>query len=271
MDYILIEDLKVLACHGVKDFEKVNPQPFLFCAKIYLDMNTSAKNDELTETVNYSSVCKLLTAFCVNNCFDLIETLADRAAKLLLTTYPLIDRVELTVKKPEAPIKLPFGCISVTVERAWHTVYLSLGSNLGDKKATLDLAISKLSDESSQVSSVSSYIETAPYGGVATEQFLNCAVELKTLLSPLQLLEFVNQIEYDAGRVRKEKWGNRTLDIDILLYDKLCLNTKDLTIPHPEIKKRKFVLEPLMQIAPHLVDRVSGKKFAELLLEIIDI
>lgn len=253
MDYIYIEDLKVVACHGVKDFEKTEAQPFLFCAKIYVDMTKAAKCDDLTQTVNYSSVCKLLTAFCVNNCFDLIETLADRGARLLLKTFPLIRKVVLTVKKPEAPVKLPFGCISVTVERAWHNVYLSLGSNLGDRKAMLDFAISKLSDENGSVVTISNYIETEPYGGVATEKFLNCALELRTILSPFELLEVVNNIEKEAGRERKERWENRTLDIDILLYDEISLNTKELTIPHPEMQYRKFVLEPLREIAPHLV------------------
>ncbi|MDD4839277.1 MAG: 2-amino-4-hydroxy-6-hydroxymethyldihydropteridine diphosphokinase [Clostridia bacterium] len=265
MDYIFIEDLKVVACHGVKDFEKVNPQPFWFCAKLFLDMNSAAKNDDLTQTVNYSTVCKTLTAFCVNNCFDLIETLADKSARLLLNSFPLLCRVELTVKKPEAPVKLPFDCISVTVERGWHTAYLALGGNLGDKKTLIDFAVSKLNeDENSNVVTLSDYIETEPYGGVATEQFLNCALELRTMLSPYELLELTNAIEKEAGRERKEKWGNRTLDIDILLYDDLILNTKELTIPHPEMKKRKFVLEPLNQIAPHLVDPIEHKKFIDI-------
>lgn len=263
-NFIFIEDLLVEAKHGVKDFEKENAQPFLFSAKLYLDFFQAAKYDDLTETVNYSDVCKLLTAFTVNNCFDLIETLADRAAELLLHTYEKLNRVELTVKKPKAPVKLPFGCISVTVDKSWHTSYLSMGSNMGDRKYYLDFAICELGKEC-KINAVSDTIETEPYGGIAKGKFLNIVLEVKTLLSENELLDLISDIEKQAGRVRDVKWGDRTLDIDILLYDDKILNSKDLTLPHPEMRNRLFVLEPLIQIAPHLADPKTNEKYSKIL------
>lgn len=132
--------------------------------------------------------------------------------------------------------------------------YLSLGSNLGDREKTLTQAVKDLqANPHIRVEQVSSWYETEPVGKVDQPWFLNGVVEITTDLSPRELLLECQKIENLHGRVRNEKWGPRTLDIDILLYDDLKIQTQELTIPHPRMKERTFVLVPLAELVPHLV------------------
>lgn len=265
MDKVILKDFEVKACHGVNEEEKINPQRFLFTAVMYLDFSDCAKNDDLTQTVSYSAVKKTLKSFCENNSFDLIETLAVRSATLLLKTYPLLQRVELTVKKPDAPMSGVFDCVATSVERGWHEVYLALGSSIGDGNAHLDFAINKLrADDCFKEINESARIVSKPYGGVATGDFTNSVVRVKTLYSPKELLEKVMQIESEGGRVRDKHWGDRTLDIDILFYDDLICEDDDLCIPHPDMQNRDFVLAPLMQLCPNKVHPLLNRRIRDM-------
>ncbi len=129
--------------------------------------------------------------------------------------------------------------------------FLSLGSNLGDREATLDAALRAL-EASGEVRIIrrSSLYETAPVGKIDQPEFCNLVVEVETVLSPEALLDLCQQVERDLGRVRDEHWGPRTADLDILLYDRRSVSTERLRIPHPEMLRRRFVLEPLLEIAP---------------------
>ncbi|MEX2659788.1 MAG: 2-amino-4-hydroxy-6-hydroxymethyldihydropteridine diphosphokinase [Acidimicrobiales bacterium] len=128
--------------------------------------------------------------------------------------------------------------------------FLALGSNLGDRVATLRRAVSLLDD----VVAVSPVYETAPVGGRADQSpYLNAVVELATDRSPRQLIEFCWRLEVDAGRVRHERWGPRTLDVDILLVGDQVVDEEDLVVPHPRMWERRFVLAPLADLAPDLV------------------
>ncbi|MDN5953790.1 MAG: 2-amino-4-hydroxy-6-hydroxymethyldihydropteridine diphosphokinase [Loigolactobacillus coryniformis] len=130
-----------------------------------------------------------------------------------------------------------------------HQVYLSIGSNIGDRKAQLQQAIAALqADSAIDVVRVSSIYETAPVGGVVQDDFYNCAVYLETSLSATELLQRIQQIEQNQKRRRLIHWGPRTIDLDILWYDDAVIQTADLTIPHPEMAKRAFVLVPLQEI-----------------------
>ncbi|MFN7148770.1 MAG: 2-amino-4-hydroxy-6-hydroxymethyldihydropteridine diphosphokinase [Microthrixaceae bacterium] len=128
--------------------------------------------------------------------------------------------------------------------------FLSLGSNLGDRRALLRDAIDSLPD----VVAVSPLYETDPVGGPQQESFLNLVAELWTRLTPLQLLGVCHRIESSAERVRDVRWGPRTLDIDIIWIDGVTMDTERLTIPHPRWKERRFVLAPMRDLAPELVD-----------------
>ncbi|MDN5347921.1 MAG: 2-amino-4-hydroxy-6-hydroxymethyldihydropteridine diphosphokinase [Clostridia bacterium] len=134
------------------------------------------------------------------------------------------------------------------------TAYLGLGSNLGDRMAYLRRAIDLLGQEEGMcVEQVSSWYETSPVGKADQAWFLNCVVKVATTLAPRQLLHTAQKIESLLGRVRLERWGPRTIDIDLLLYDEVSLNEPDLVLPHPRLLERAFVLKPLAEIAPDLV------------------
>jgi 2-amino-4-hydroxy-6-hydroxymethyldihydropteridine diphosphokinase len=129
-------------------------------------------------------------------------------------------------------------------------VFLGLGSNLGDRRHHLREAVASLPD----VVAVSPVYETDPVGGPAGQgPYLNCVVELATNLPARQLLGICHRLESAADRARNERWGPRTLDVDILLVDDLVLDDPDLVIPHPRMRERRFVLEPLRDLAPELV------------------
>lgn len=129
------------------------------------------------------------------------------------------------------------------------TVYLSLGSNLGDRAASLNAAIKSLG-RFGEVLKVSSFYETEPVEFTAQPWFLNCVVELDTEKTPQQLMAAILEIEQQMGRKRTQKKGPRSIDIDILLFGDLTVESKGLTIPHPAMHERRFVLEPLAEIAP---------------------
>lgn len=128
-------------------------------------------------------------------------------------------------------------------------VYLSLGSNLGDRENHLRDAIARLEQEG-RIVAVSSFYETEPVEFANQPWFLNCAVALETTETPRQLMDSVLSIELEMGRRRLQKKGPRTIDIDILLFGDVVVDTPELTIPHPGMHQRRFVLEPLAQIAP---------------------
>jgi 2-amino-4-hydroxy-6-hydroxymethyldihydropteridine diphosphokinase len=142
-------------------------------------------------------------------------------------------------------------------------VYLSLGSNVGDRAANLRTAINLVSSLG-DVMAVSSFYETEPVEFAAQPWFLNCAVELDTEKMPKQLLAGILDIEREMGRRRVQKKGPRTLDIDILLFGNSIIQTKGLTIPHPAMHERRFVLEPLAEIAPEARHPVIKRTVREL-------
>ncbi|HEY1526443.1 MAG TPA: 2-amino-4-hydroxy-6-hydroxymethyldihydropteridine diphosphokinase [Candidatus Angelobacter sp.] len=144
-------------------------------------------------------------------------------------------------------------------------VYLSLGSNLGDRETLLRKALRGL-EESGQVTAVSGFYETEP---VEVERpqpcFLNCAAAVETELTPLQFLGSILKIEQAMGRTRTEPKGARTIDIDIVLWGDDVLNTPELTVPHPAMQQRRFVLEPLAEIAPNAMHPVLKRTVRDLL------
>jgi len=136
------------------------------------------------------------------------------------------------------------------------TAHLALGSNLGDRLGLLQQAVTTLATTAGlTVIAVSRVYETAPVGGPDQEPYLNAVVALDSELGPHELLALAHQIEDEAGRVRAERFGARTLDVDVLLVGNRRVDTDDLTVPHPRLWQRGFVLAPLADVAPHLVDR----------------
>jgi 2-amino-4-hydroxy-6-hydroxymethyldihydropteridine diphosphokinase len=145
-----------------------------------------------------------------------------------------------------------------------NLVYLSLGSNVGDREAQLQDALAKLAAVGSVVAT-SSFYETEPVEFTRQPWFLNCAIALETNKTPEQLMAAILRIEEEMGRRRVQKKGPRAIDIDILLFDNTIVDSKELTIPHPAMHQRRFVLEPLAEIAPELLHPVLKKTIGELL------
>jgi 2-amino-4-hydroxy-6-hydroxymethyldihydropteridine diphosphokinase len=146
-----------------------------------------------------------------------------------------------------------------------HTVYLSLGSNLGDRAAHIERALTRLAEENVHIIKRSSFYETEPVEFLAQGWFLNIAVEAETELMPRQLLRVIRNIERELGRKRIVRSGPRTVDIDILLFGANIVNAADLEIPHPRMPERRFVLVPMAEIAPTLRHPVLRLTMAELL------
>ncbi|MDH4231183.1 MAG: 2-amino-4-hydroxy-6-hydroxymethyldihydropteridine diphosphokinase [Nitrospirota bacterium] len=144
-------------------------------------------------------------------------------------------------------------------------VYIGLGSNLGDRKKNCLRAIGLLKQNGLSVTRQSSIYETKPWGVTEQPEFVNMAVKAETELAPFQLLALLKKIEKDMGRQETVRWGPRILDLDILLYDDIIMNTETLTIPHPLMQEREFVLRPLSEIAGEKVHPVLKKKIGELL------
>jgi 2-amino-4-hydroxy-6-hydroxymethyldihydropteridine diphosphokinase len=150
------------------------------------------------------------------------------------------------------------------------TAYLSLGSNLGDRAACIERALELLSGPDLKIVRRSALYETEPRDVKAQPWFLNIAAEVETRLFPRQLLARVEKIEKELGRKRIVVKGPRTIDIDILLFGRFVVNTPDLVIPHPRMHERRFVLEPLAELAPELRHPVTKKTIRELLASVKD-
>ncbi len=147
--------------------------------------------------------------------------------------------------------------------------YLGLGSNLGDKKNYLDQAIDEITKlKNTKLIRTSSMIVTAPYGKTDQPDFMNCVIELDTDLEPEELMKKCLYIENQLGRIRNEKWGPRTIDIDMLFYEDEIINSELLVLPHPQLHKREFVLTSLNELCPDLVHPILNKKIRNIFMEL---
>ena len=151
------------------------------------------------------------------------------------------------------------------------TVYLCLGSNLGDKQTFIKTALTLITERAGAILALSGFYETQPWGYDSTKTYQNVAVAVQTDLEPANLLATTQAIERDIGRRQKTingEYHDRVIDIDILLYDDLILQTPTLTIPHPLMHQRPFVLQPLSEIAPHIFHPILQKTITETLLAV---
>ena len=149
-------------------------------------------------------------------------------------------------------------------------VFLALGSNEGDREQHLKAAISRIAAVGGTVQQVSPVYETAPWGVTDQPDYLNLVMQIETALLPHELLAAMQETEAALHRVREVRWGQRTIDIDVLFYDNEVINTPDLVVPHPRIQDRRFVLVPLADIAPALLHPVLQQTVAMLLAECPD-
>ena len=263
-DRISLHGVRARGFHGVLPDERVQGQDFVVDVLLDVDLSRAAASDDLAHTVSYAEVAADVVALVEGEPLDLIETLAARVADAVLAR-PLVEAVEVTVHKPQAPVGVPFGNVAVTLRRKRCVpVVVALGANLGDVVGTLTSAVHQLAHlPGVDVCAVSPLVETDPVGGPEQPVYLNAVLLATTRLAPWTLLRSLHDIEESHGRVRETRWGARTLDLDLVQYGvpgtpaEQTSEEPDLLLPHPRAADRAFVLEPWRLVDAEAVLRVG--------------
>lgn len=253
-DKIILKRMSFYGYHGALPEENKIGQRFIVDVELDADLYAAGVSDNLDQTVNYAEVYSLVGKIVEGPACLLIEAVAERISERLLKTFPQAASCRIRVTKPDPPIAGHYESVAVEIERKRSMAYLGLGSNISDREDFLKKALIALSEiDSVRLNRCSSIYETDPYGPVQQDKFLNMAVQIETLLPPQALLEEIQRIEKSLMRKREVHWGPRTIDLDILLFNQCSINTEKLSLPHPEIPRRAFVLKPLSEIAPHVI------------------
>ncbi|HTH07644.1 MAG TPA: 2-amino-4-hydroxy-6-hydroxymethyldihydropteridine diphosphokinase [Ilumatobacteraceae bacterium] len=258
MDRILIDDIRVLTVIGALPHERESAQPVRIDLALSVDLHDAGRSDELADTVHYGLVCERVADMVRESKDVLLERLAGKVADVVLE-FDLVEQVEVTLTKLRPPIPEAVGTTAVRIVRSRaeaaapplvsHRAIVALGSNLGDREGYLRSAVAELGN----VVATSQVFETEPIGGPGGQgAYLNMVVEVETTLDPFAFLRRCQRIEANALRQRIVHWGPRTLDVDLLFYDDMTIDSADLKVPHPRIFERRFVLAPLGEVAPEL-------------------
>lgn len=199
------------------------------------------------------------------------EMTVKELAKDLLLEYPPLEKVSIELWKPNPRVELAevmgmsVEAVSLKGEQSWHTAYVAVGSNMGEKEAYIEQAVKELEEiPEIKLEKVSDLIVTKPYGGVEQDDFVNGAIKLRTLFTPTELLCALHEVEAHANRKRLIRWGPRTLDLDIIFYDNLVYEDDELIIPHVDMQNRSFVLKPLLELCPNKRHPILGKTVTQL-------
>lgn len=255
--------------HGVYDFERSGSQVFSADLTLHVDSRKAAQTDDVRYTVDYAKIADAAVEILTGKPVYLLETLAHNLAEMALAT-PQVLSVEVTIHKPMAPVRHQFTDVSVTISRnrralegrgepAANTpsssrVVLSLGSNLGDSESILNRSVEALMEiRGLEIDDVSPLVVTAPVladGQAPQPNYRNAVVLARTILQPVELLKALQSVEQQFGRTRDERWGARTLDIDIIDIGGVTEKWPELELPHPRAQARAFVLYPWSLVAP---------------------
>jgi dihydroneopterin aldolase / 2-amino-4-hydroxy-6-hydroxymethyldihydropteridine diphosphokinase len=267
-DRILLTGVTARGRHGVLPEERLAGQEFVVDLELALDLSVAAATDRVAATVHYGELAEEVAAVIAGEPVDLIETLAQRIADVALA-HDLVEGVVVTVHKPSAPIPVPFGDVAVRIERRRPTarpehVVVALGSNLGDREATLDAAVAALQRlPGLEVTAVSESLETVAVTeegpDPARPRYRNRVLVGSTVLEPRALLAALLAVERAFGRVRTARWGDRPLDLDLIALGDRVLDEPGLVLPHPRARERAFVLLPWLEIEPHAVLPGAGR------------
>jgi dihydroneopterin aldolase / 2-amino-4-hydroxy-6-hydroxymethyldihydropteridine diphosphokinase len=285
LDQIRLLGLRARGHHGVFPQERREGQTFVADLVLHLDTRAAAARDDLTATVHYGELASAVAGAIRGAPVDLLETLVARIAAICLADEQVVA-ADVAVHKPEAPVGEQFGDVVVAVRRYAHPApadqgilrdhaipvhasasldeipdqpvdaVLALGANLGDRLATLRSALTALDGhgpdavEGVGITAVSPVVETDPVGGPDQPDYLNAVALVRTSLSPRGLLAACQAVEAAHGRERAERWGPRTLDVDVITYSDLVASSDDLELPHPRAAVRGFVLRPWLLTDP---------------------
>ncbi|ATG52352.1 dihydroneopterin aldolase [Brachybacterium vulturis] len=250
LDRIEVTGIRAWGHHGVLEAETQLGQQFLADITLHLATGPAGRTDALSRTVNYAEVAHAVHEELTGGPHALVETLAERIAQRILTDtgHPLVRRVGVRIHKPAAPVGLPVGDVTVSIQRdaAGVDAVLALGTNLGDRARHLHGALELLAGtDGIEVEWTAPVLETAPVGGPADQgAFLNSVIGVRTSLGPFGLLEAAQRAEHAARRERLVRWGPRTLDVDVITYGDWTSADEALVVPHPRAHLRAFVLAP---------------------------
>ena len=266
MDKIIISQLEVISNHGVLDAEKVLGQKFYVSMELALDLQKAGQTDDIAKTINYAEVCDMVVRLMQGSTYNLIETCAEKIASSILRLYDSVCEVTVKIEKPHAPIKHSFGNVAVSISRKRETVYIGLGSNLGDREANLNNAISAMSKLTGlTVIKSSTFHETKPVGDIPQGDYLNAVAMATTTLTPYCLMETLLELEIKLGRERPGiPLGPRVIDLDLLFYGEMVSDSAFVTLPHPRLHERLFVLKPFCEVNPLFVHPLLKKRMFEL-------
>jgi len=253
-DKMEVTGIEVWAHHGVFDHERRDGQLFLIDVAWWLDTSPAAHTDDLESTIDYGKVTNVIVAETQSGPVDLIETLAERLHQALFAQFPM-DRLQITIHKPQAPISANFSDVRLTTsftrEKQQRQIVFSLGSNIEPRLDYLQFAVSGLASTPGITEvQVSGVYETQPQSDIPQADFLNAIVVAQSALSAEELLHRALALETLAHRVRLSEHGPRTLDIDLIAAGDEQWATPDLILPHPRARNRAFVLVPWLTVDP---------------------
>ena len=265
MDQLKLENLVIETDHNG------HKETFTVSSILSMDLHRASRNDDIHASVDCAVIAKLLKDKLQEKSFKLLEAAAEYLAHSILSFAPYVKTVDLTLTKEVDPSKFGFHTLQAHLTRSWHTAYIGLGSNLGDRQAYMDQGVQALQDTPDCiVDRCSSWMEAIPYGYTQQDNFLNGVVQIRTLLTPYELMDRIHEIEKATNLEWRIHWGPRTLDLDILFYDDLVIQEEDLCIPHVDMKNRVFVLVPMAEIAPYYHHPVYGITIHEMLQKLND-
>ena len=264
-DCIRIRNLEVSCHQDLPREENVPGQKFVVSAALFTSTRKAGLSDRIEDSISCGNVCSLIRKEMTRQRDHLPERTAERIARVLLMEYESLHRVQIEIRKPWSPGLAHGDDVSVSIERAWHQVYIGVGSNMGDRAAYMDLAAERVRNLADcRRFRSSDILESEPYGYTNQDVFLNAVFRFETILEPVELLDRLMEIEQEAGRTREIRWGPRTLDLDILLYDDLVTEDPHLIIPHPDMHNRMFVLEPLCQLNAYGVHPLLRERYIDI-------
>ena len=252
-DHIYVNGLRLMALVGVLPHERDALQPVQIDVDLEVDLSEAGVTDNLDDTANYGEISNAIAEVVRTSSDTLLERLAARIAdRVLHFDHVEVADVMVTKLRPPIPEDLVSSAVRIVRSRvdmsvpARHRAIVAVGSNWGDRAAYLRFGLERLSNVVSQ----SQVFETDPVGGPDNQgPYLNMVAVVDTDLDPFAMLRRLLQIESEAHRVRVERWGPRTLDLDLLFYDDYTIESEELTVPHPRFAERRFVLEPLSEVA----------------------
>ncbi len=278
LDRVAVTGISGIGYHGVFANEKHDGQHFTADVVMHVDTRRAAATDGLADTVDYGQIALAVHDVLTGASRDLVETVAADIARVVLQDER-VAAVDVTLHKPQAPVTVPFTDVTVTIRRTRsdvvvatvpdraEPVVIALGSNLGDRAGMLAGAVDALGRiPGLALTAVSRIVETDPVGGPDQPSYYNAVVIGRTTLSPLDLLHGCQTVEAQHLRRRLVRWGPRTLDVDLITYGELIVDNAVLTLPHPRVADRAFVLVPWLAADPEatLVDAVGPRRVRDI-------